>query len=51
MQELMTKKELPSTDLNVTNRALGTYNDSFTSERFFDATTNLSFLKVSQVQV
>ena len=35
-------KELPATDLNVSNRALGAYNNSFTSERFFDTTTNFS---------
>ena len=36
------EKELPATDLNVSNKALGAYNNSFTSERFFDATTNFS---------
>ncbi len=36
------EKELPATDLNVSNRALGAYNNSFTSERFFDTTTNFS---------
>ena len=33
------EKDLPATDLNVSNQTLGAYNDTFTSERFFDANT------------
>jgi len=37
------EQELPGTDLNLASNAkLGAYNNSFTSERFFDATTNFS---------
>jgi len=39
------EKELPSSDLNISNQQLGAYNDTFTSERFFDETTNLSWAK------
>jgi len=33
------EREMPSKDLNISNETLGTYNDTFTSERFFDANT------------
>jgi hypothetical protein len=33
------ERDLPATDLNVSNQTLGAYNDTFTSERFFDANT------------
>ena len=35
-------KELPANDLNISNDTLQAYNDTFTRERFFDDTTNLS---------
>ena len=43
------EKELPSTDLNVTNRALGTYNNSFTSydTGSFESLYQLKYLDIS----
>ena len=35
-------RDLPATDLNVSNNQTQFYNNSFTRERFFDDTTNLS---------
>ena len=35
-------KELPAVDQNISNDTLQAYNNSFTRERFFDDTTNLS---------
>lgn len=35
-------RDVPATDLNVSNDTLGTYNNSFTRERFFDDTTSIA---------